>query len=259
MRTYKITLVALIVFCVLAPTPAYAWLGDGWIEKLSGPGPFRGFNIDLRLVCLASPDAPPDPRARPRGEKSIDQMLADNSLAKAGTFPHRSDSGAWATLFGCHFLTRDEPRLELGFQYNRLSAKGEENLLDYSHLAGVTPEDKDVRFNSVMLTADLRINRVVDLGAAIGRGAFSSPGGLFNSFSKLVFQPVRVTVRPLSTVMRNSRLVEALMIRGEGTMFKGGFTDAEFGARPGSYSEPGEIVWGWSIVFDVSTLFWGNN
>jgi hypothetical protein len=257
MRMRYVPPAVLCLLCVTA-TPAHAWFGDGWIEKLSGAGPFRGLSIDLRLLCLASPDAPPNPALAPVGEKTIQQMLTDNRIGRAGTFPKNGDAGAWVTVFGCHFLTRDEPRLELGFQYNRMSAKGEENLLDYSHRPGVTPQDEDVRFNSFMLTADLRVNRVVDVGAAIGRGSFSSPSNLFGSFSKLVFNPVRVTVRPLSTVLKNNRLVEALLIRGEGRMFKGGFSDVEFGARPGSYFEPGELVWGWSLIFDVSTAFWAN-
>jgi hypothetical protein len=255
MRIRKAAFVPLVL-CLFAPRPAHAWLGDGWIEKLSGPGPFRGFSVDLRLICLASPDAPPDVTFAPAGEKTITAMLSDNAIGRAGTFPQRANAGAWVTVFGCHFLTRDEPRLELGFQYSRLKGKGDENLLDYSHRPGVTPQDEDVLLNSFMLTADLRINRVFDVGAAIGRGSFSSPSNLFGSFSKLVFEPIRITVRPLSPVLRKSRLVEALLIRGEGRMFKGGFTDADFGARPGSFSEPGEIVWGWSLVFDVSTLFW---
>jgi hypothetical protein len=254
MRNRKMTVLALCLGGLFLSTPAYAWLGDGWLEKLSGPGPFRGLNVDLRLLCFATPDSQA-PRAR--GERSIAEVWNANAIGKAGTIPNDNpDARAWITLFGCHFLRRDEPRLELGFEYRRMSAKGEENLLDYSHRPGVTPQDEDVRFNSFTLTANLRVNRIVDVGAAIGRGSFSSPANLFGSFSKLVFQPLRVTVRPLSTVMRDSRLVEALLIRGEGTMFKGGFTDVEFGARPGSFSDPGEIVWGWSIIFDVSTLFW---
>jgi hypothetical protein len=252
-----ITIAVLCAGCLATATPADAWLGDGWFERLSGAGPFRGLNVDLRLLCIASPDSPPDARFAPTGERTPERMLADNNIARAGTFPKRGDAGVWVTVFGCHFLNRDEPRLELGFSYSRMSAKGEENLLDYSHRPGLTPEDEDVRFNSFMLSADLRVNRIFDVGTAIGRGSFSSPANLFGSFSKLVFEPVRVTVRPLSTVLKNSRLVEMLLIRGEGRMFKGGFTDADFGARPGSYSEPGEIVWGWSLVFDLSTLFWG--
>jgi hypothetical protein len=256
MRIRPITIVVLCVVSLAIATPADAWLGDGWFERLSGPGPFRGFSIDLRLLCLASPDSPPNPTFAPAGEKTITDMLNDNRIARAGTFPQRADAGAWVTVFGCHFLTRDEPRLELGVQYSRMNAKGDENLLDYSHRPGVTPQDEDVRFNSFMLTADLRVNRIFDVGAAIGRGSFSSPANVFSSFSKLVFEPVRITVRPLSTVLKNNRLVEALLIRGEGRMFKGGFTDVEFGARPGSYVEPGELAWGWALVFDVSTIFW---
>lgn len=253
MRPSNVTLVFLCLTGVLKAAPAYGWLGDGWIEKLSGPGPFRGFNIDLRLLCFATPDSKAVLATR---ERSVKEMLDRNRIGAAGTFPRDEDAGAWLTLFGCHFLRRDEPRLELGFQYSRMSAKGEENLLDYSHRPGVTPQDEDVRFNSVMLTADLRVNRIVDVGGAIGRGSFSSPSDVFDPFSKLVFQPLRVTVRPLAPVTRNSRLAEAFLVRGEGTMFKGGFTDVEFGARPGSFSDPGEIVWGWSLIFDVSTLFW---
>jgi hypothetical protein len=49
MRTFKATLF-LAVFLLIRPAPAQAWFG--WLDDLSGPGPFWGAEFDFRLVCF---------------------------------------------------------------------------------------------------------------------------------------------------------------------------------------------------------------
>jgi len=247
MRTHVRIICTTLVLWAMAASPALAWLGDGWLEKLSGPGPFTGLKGDFRLVCLASP------------QTYSTTVLDKNTFAKRLTKEIRTDDPRmWVTPFGCHFLDRDQPRLELGFDYAFLKAKGENNPLDYSHIPAAASFDKEVRLRTFMMTAELRVNRVVDLGIGFGRGRFSSPSGLFGDFSKIMFQPVRVTTRPLSPLLQNNRLIDAFTVRLEGTMFKGGFRDVNFGARPGSFSDPGEMVWGFYGIVDISAFFWPN-
>jgi hypothetical protein len=50
MRTFKTTLLLLTVFLLTVPAPAQAWFG--WLDDLSGPGPFWGVEFDFRLVCF---------------------------------------------------------------------------------------------------------------------------------------------------------------------------------------------------------------
>jgi hypothetical protein len=70
-----------------------------------------------------------------------------------------------------------------------------------------------------------------------------------------VFQPLRVTSRPLSAFSRDRR-AEAVQLRFDTTLFAGGYSDADFGARQGTFNEPGELVWGWAVIVDASAFLW---
>src|ERR1044072_8556915 len=50
MRTFKRAFPLLVLFLVMAPAPAHAWWG--WLEELSGPGRFIGYEFDFRFYCL---------------------------------------------------------------------------------------------------------------------------------------------------------------------------------------------------------------
>ena len=50
MRTFKATLLFLAVFFLVTPAPAQAWFG--WLDDLSGPGPFWGEQYEVRVACI---------------------------------------------------------------------------------------------------------------------------------------------------------------------------------------------------------------
>src|ERR1700694_4624862 len=52
MRRLCLILMLCAVFLSVGATPARAEVSWDWINSLSGPGPFIGPSIDLRLVCL---------------------------------------------------------------------------------------------------------------------------------------------------------------------------------------------------------------
>jgi hypothetical protein len=249
MRTDLVRVICLVVLFAVDAPAAHAWIGGGWLERLSGPGPFTGVVIDYRVLCLAAPS--------PDQEKEIAGTLTGNRAADMVTFPlGQRGTRAWLTVLGCHFLPPDEPRVEIGIQYSRLVADAKNNLLDYSHRPEAAGLDREVRLGIFLATADLRVNRVLDIGAALGRATFSSPSGLFPDLQKWVFQPLRLTTRPLAAMTRNRRLAGLAMIRLDGMRLNGGVRDEELGARPETFREPGEIVWTYSFIVDVSSLFW---
>jgi hypothetical protein len=241
-------IVAVAGVCLLSlatPVEAQGIIGRGWLERLSGPGPFDGIAIDARLLCLAE-----TPRARARGgEISLD----GESIGARLTYPRDIESRVWFTPAGCHFLNRDQTRIQIGVDIGFLDSK--RNVLDYSHRPDVSEDDRQVNLNVLMLTADLRVNRMLDVGAAIGGGFFSSRRDVFPSFSRMVSQPMRLTTRPAAAVF-DSRWAEVVVVRFDGTKFHGTFTDEDFGARPGTFIEPGEIIWNWSIQFDLGAVLW---
>ena len=54
------------------PTPAYAWFG--WLDGLSGPGPFVGGEFDFKLVCFVD---------TPRWTDAVDATVAARAFADA--------------------------------------------------------------------------------------------------------------------------------------------------------------------------------
>jgi len=50
MRPVKVSLLLGALLVVIMPAPAHAWFG--WLDNLSGPGPFMGDEIEIRLFCF---------------------------------------------------------------------------------------------------------------------------------------------------------------------------------------------------------------
>lgn len=228
---------------LLNPSPAFAIFGGGWLERLSGPGPFSGLFVNARLVCLSGPTSDS------ADAKALDD---DRSAGRRLTFPRERNARIWLTGAGCHFLPVDQPRMEIGIDLGFLNSS--DNLLDYRD-DDLTEGQKQVRLRTFMITADLRVNRVIDVGAGIGRAWFNSPSGLFTDFPRTVTQPIRLTTRPLATFWNDHRAA-GLIVLFDGTRFHGGFRAEDFGAREGTYSEPTEMVWAWSIRVDPLVLLW---
>jgi hypothetical protein len=243
-RQKAIVVAAALLFSVIVPRPAFALWGGGWLERLSGPGPFWGNVFDERFLCVALPGKAAD----------ADSVLRDNEWGRRLT--RQIGSRTWISAAGCQFLNtdRNDPRLEVGVDFGFLSSS--HNVLNYSNRPGLSEDDKKVGLRTFALTADVRVNRLVDVGASIGRASFRSPDAdLFPGFSRLMVQPLRVTVRPLVFLSTSSRS-EAFVLRFDATKFSEAFTDADFGAAPGTFNEPGEITWAWSFRVDPLALIW---
>ena len=245
MRRKAVVVVAgACLLSLLTPAQSEAIIGRGWLERLSGPGPFTGETYGQRFLCVSRPAKTDDVEV---ARKSFDSSF--------GRYLTLSDpEGRFhAGLVGCNFLPRDKPLLEIALQLSRL--KSTENLLDYSSL----PEqaDREVRVRLFMVTADVRVNRALDVGTAFGIARFSpdTDVAFFDGFSRGVWQPLRLSMRPLAAVIPE-RKWEAFTIRLELNHVPAGFTDRDFGARAGTFNEPGELLWNWWVGVDVGTFFW---
>jgi len=227
---------------LLTPAPAQALWGRGWLERLSGPGPFGGNMYGSRVLCLS----------RPRGTDNVDATrdnIERHGFASQFLSSREPDKRIYFSLFGCNFLDRNEPRLEIGWQLATLRSK--ENLLKYGPSA---PSNRDVNVRMLLVTGDIRVNRVLDVGAGWGTARFSAEDdALFRPFDYKVSQPLRLTTRPLATFL-DRRAWEFVTVRFDATKIHGVFTDTQFGAQPGTYSEAGELVWNWAIIVDVGAM-----
>ena len=245
MRPHASVVIACICLLgLLTPAPAYAIWGKGWLERLSGPGPFWGTQYHHRFVCISG-------TPEPQHSKEVELKLATHETLS--DLRIHLGANAYVSPAGCNYLGRDQPRLEIGLQVARMESTN--NVLDYSHRE--PPADTAVNLRMVMMTLDFRVNRVLDVGASVGRASFSarSDDRLFDSFPRLVTHPVRFTMRPLAAVS-DREILEALTLRVDATRFHGGFTAEHFGARPGTFNEPGEMLWSWSAVVDLGAVLW---
>jgi hypothetical protein len=236
-------LVAAVVVCLshlALPAPAEAIFGRGWLERLSGPGPFTGVTFGQDFICIS----------RPVDDDAI--ATFEESLGRRVTVRPSKERIVHAGLVGCNYLPRDTPRLQIGFQASRLSST--DNLLDYTDRPEVG--DREVNVSMLLLTLDVRVNRVLDVGTAFGNARFSPDNdALFGDFTRGVWQPLRVSMRPLAAVLPDKRF-EAFTIQLELNHIPAGFKDTDFGARPGTFDEPSELLWNWWVGVDVGKFFW---
>ena len=192
----------LIFLCFVAvqaalPKEASAWWE--YIEALSGPGPLRGFNLDVRLVC------------------QVEQVDTGERTFTTAVFP-----GALINLCPLPENTRRVLSFDLGVRYARRSndprfAGGEPIALTTVH-PGVTwnfiPDD---RWN------------FVEVGLAGGLFWFHSSG--FDDFTGFVLDP-RVEFH-VPTRWRSRHWFLRPVVRFGGVVFPGGFTESDFAAAPG--------------------------
>ena len=241
--------VAACLFALCSPAPAHAAFGSGWLERLSGPGPFAGWALGPRLLCISTPRTAAEAQA-------VGDALEKSVWGRRLTFPSDDNTARiYVTGAGCHFLPNESPRLEIGFERGWLHSV--ENVLDYSNAPGLADDDKEVRLRTLLLTADIRINRILDVGVGLGRASFSSAStpDLFSRFSRTMSQPLRVTMRPLAAFSTSKRM-QAIVVRFDATKFHGRFVAEDFGAVPASFDEPGEILWSWGLRVDPFALLW---
>ena len=243
----RVVFICVCLLGLLVPSPAYALFGSGWLERLSGPGPFSGWAVHPKFLCLTTP-METDERSSARDN------LGRHEWTRRLVYPSDAEARVYGSVIGCGFLHPEQPRLEVGLERGWMEST--DNVLDYSNFP-LTDEQREVKLRTLMITADMRINRMLDVGVAIGRASFSpgSDHALFNDFTRTASQPLRVAARPLAAFSKDRR-AEAIVLRFDATKFHGGFTAEDFGANPGTYNEPGEIVWGWSIRVDPLALLW---
>jgi hypothetical protein len=93
MRWFNRSLVLCLLIVVLAPAPAYAWFE--WLDYLSGPGPFKGVKVDVRVLCLGK--ATPYRRLREQLDTGFRKALY--ALPARNSVEIKEASAAWTAVF----------------------------------------------------------------------------------------------------------------------------------------------------------------
>jgi hypothetical protein len=213
---------------LLAAFPADALAVLGWLEKLSGPGPFTGVQVTIPFACIALP----------AGTETAD------------------DGPAISARYDCLDTETDRRPLVVSIDIGRLTSN--ENDLSYANL---DPRDKpDVNAFILIPAVSVSLGKnwwakgyAVDLGAGAGAIFFSDDRHFFTSFWKPVLQPIRVGIKPIA-FFRKERRWEFLEIAFNGTIIAGDLRARDFGAT-GNLDESNEWLWNRAVMIDLYKWF----
>lgn len=213
----------------------------GWLDKLSGPGPFTLVGAEIEVACYGV-----DRFAKPGAQAGATAQVQ----AGGGT----DTSSLWVLDPGCFRADRRRPRASLVAQLAGF-VNGDNPLL-YNGASGPERSGSDVGGFLFLPAIDVSLNRFVDVGAGLGLIRFS--GDDFNAFTRGAIQPFRVTVRPLAGIGKggDEPRNEWLQVRATGLLI-GRLEAVDFGAIPGTYTESGEFQWQVQLLIDLGSLGWG--
>jgi hypothetical protein len=232
-----------LTLCLLAhlalPSPAHAWWH--WIDELSGPGPFNGFEVDLRLVCFSEQVA----------TKKVDEERDDNQRLKkamlAGSLPP-----------GCRFKPvplENQRRASLNLDVAYLWA-------NRSNLQYADQGRHSVHLFILRPTFWVRPARSIEVGAGVSLYHFD--GNSFNAFSRVVIEPLIFDLKPLALIRDalgqsdkndlrdhpDSQWDLLVSLRFGMAFIPKGFDATDFGAIPGTYHTPHDFLPTVSLFLD---------
>ena len=245
MTLVRLTVVAVLVFILGGTAHAGVF---GWIEKLSGPGPFGMVGEATPIWChgLAQADVTRNEleisqgRAHPELSRISDVKLRDQLIHVTALNETRRQ---WFVTYNCRAAAQD----------SRYVVVGSDFLIMWTHQNQFAPPDDQLVLGlSAIPYVDVRLHRFVEIGAGFGFTRFSGQG--LDTFWRPTYQPLRLTFRPLDGT-KAPAFFRALLFRATVTGY-GKFQASDFGSNPNgiSYKNDGKLVWGVGVLLDVSRL-----
>jgi hypothetical protein len=225
------TLALLLAAGWIAPAEA-AW---GWLERLSGPGPFDGPQYAFRVACYGFPD-------NDQGQGALGSR--EQATRDEGEPPRLYP------FWRCWQADPHQMRVDLGVDVASLTT--DENPLTYSDLDGA----RKPGVRAFLLVPYASVSLGIAFEAGVGAGFLrltDHESDIDFSSTKFVVQPLRLTIKPLAPFSR-SRRFEALQIAFNGTLIAGTLEDTDFGAVPGTFRERMEMLWQTELRLDIGLL-----
>jgi hypothetical protein len=210
----------------------------GWLERLSGPGPFFGVMVPLTLRC--------DPiTADGHGEGGTGRGGAATDSRATG------EAVGGGQRFDCTLPTAEQrPRTKgyrlIGVEFWRLWT--DQNQLPYEN----EPVDRGVQVTAALGTLEYQPARQFKVGAGAGVAWFT--GDAFDTFARPLVQPIRASIAPLALLKPGDRWLEFLKIYVNGNVLLGGVDAHDFGAT-GDFKAPFELQWQTTIAIDPWALW----
>jgi len=243
--------IALLITFVLRAAVASANQDDGLFEHMSGPGPFLRFpSLVIRVACITRV-----------GNDNYTVGVAPwgrGSTAEFGFKPYVAPAGAGPRETAKAQCSHDENvkgYITVAWGHNTSLSNNlfPNNLND--DLFKVKAEALSVRFMGRTL------NDVVDVG--FGLDMFMFYGKAFDGFTRLMVEPVRVSVAPFAAV-RNTPRSRAFHLTVAPKILLGSVDQDDFcntsacNVVPRQFSAKAETLWSTTVEVDILTLIRGD-
>jgi hypothetical protein len=213
-------LVLMMTVVLLWPSPAHAAMGFwGWLEELSGPGPFRGEAISLTVACVEGKTNQLQ-RCLPIRKNDRISSIRRTLVVRIGVFD--SDAG---------------PR------FNDLPETDEDN-------------QGKVRLWAVTGLYLFRLHRSLDIGP--GAGFVRLSGARFDPFYKLVLTPLNASFTPfaLKEKWKDSPYARLLRLELDNSFVPQGFKGTDFKNSTTKFDSGPEFITRAVVVLDVTAFIW---
>jgi hypothetical protein len=213
----KTRLLLMMIALLAWPTQAHAARGFwGWLEELSGPGPFTGiFVTSVTVACQGGQATRLGSCVETRRDVSA---IRRTFVIRIGIF----DSG-------------DGPR--------------------FSDLPETDADNQGmVRLTSFTGLYLFRLHPSLDIGSGLGFVKLS--GERFDSFYKFVLTPMNASFTPFALKWPNSRYARLLRLELDNSFVPRGFTGADFNNARTKFDSGPEFLTRAAIVLDATALFW---
>jgi hypothetical protein len=224
----------LAVFLLIAPAPAQAWWG--WLDELSGPGPWTFFDVQYRIVCIE--DRSSDATAM----VATDKNQRANVLRSLKSF--EGSRRFWAAVGGAGCLLQPEvrPRASVNFATGTFVAVANNPR---------PPGAGRLFMQKYEFSASTFLDQKKIFQANAGGGVLK---GLRDSDFNRGYWTISATMTPYAAVDRDSgttSLLRTITVTVGVVVVPNGFTAKDFGAT-GPFRSEHEALKTISLVLDFS-------
>jgi len=219
-----------------------------WLKELSGPGPFRGAQFDVRFACLGS-------IPKEEGNVEADVVARRKEVAKG-------DYGiSTGVLYSACTGARSSAPITLGVSFRHLTYTDPTGEYAGGNEIGLTTLGIAAMWRPIDGAEHPKLD-FVDIGVAVNRYWFTSGGsrpGSFQQFSGLMIEPIRVELHWPSAV-RNSKewwWVSIPFVQLTAVVFPAGFAPNAFGPNlvgPKAERIPAEWTRAGNFFFDLTPI-----
>lgn len=223
--------VAICSAVILSAAPAHAQ-GWRWLEKLSGPGDFTGYELDVKLFCAYESSD---------GERIV--ALSTPCLFKKVENRDRAEEGLQGneTMVKGRKVDLTKRVYAIGVALSYLRGRN-----DLQYEPSSTTVDRTIQLWTIEGFFDRRLRSRMDVGVALGAYMFVVPAA--DNFTRWAVEP-RLTVK-LFDLRKGDLFAGTASLRLGVLAFFQEFDATDFGAIPGTYRSGTELGPSVRFVFD---------